>query len=202
MKIQEEALSTTQGTKERHMSKHSVATILFLGLCTLCAVGLYLIEVIPRYTTISIIPPEDSYDLVNWSSTTKSVWATQTTPSVRAFIWRKDATLSYENVDDIPSWDSLVLYFSEHLNKQGWEKSNSSTSCSLYLPEAAFLPSGENGFISFHRVGAPIYNDGTSEGDVVCLAVWNNKGHANVFRLVLLTVKESFFTNILSVFEL
>jgi len=152
-------------------------------------IGLSLFEIIPRYIVLSIPPPKDSYDLVGWNSTTKSVINTS---SGREFIWRQDATLAYENPDNTPSWNMLAKYFTERLLQIGWRESDNAVPCNIYLPEAALLNYGENGFVAYLSVND---TEEIPRGDAICLAIWNDKGYANVFRVVLLTVKQSFFTS-------
>lgn len=201
MQIQKTSFETKDRPNNANKSKYSITILLIVGLCAFSIVGLFLIEMIPHYLIIPLSPPEDSYG-TNWNSTTRSVWTIQSTPKIRVFIWRQDATLSYENTDDIPSWNSIVMYFSEHLSEHGWKQSDSSISCNAYLPEAAFLQFGENGFVSYHKSGNHAYSEETSADDVICLAVWNDEGDSNVFRIVMLTAKNSFFTNLFTVFEL
>jgi hypothetical protein len=181
-------------TKPRRSAKNIMALII-LGLCVFGIIGLSLLETVPRYIVLSIPPPEDSYDLVGWSSTTKSV---VTTSGSRDFSWRLDTTLVYEDSDNIPSWNALAKYFEEHFYQIGWKKSDTSVPCNIYLPEAALLNYGENGFVSYRRVNDI---DDIPRGDAICLAIWNDKGYPNVFRVVLLTIKRSFFTNFYTIFD-
>jgi len=203
MKTQKTSLET-KDPNNANKSKYPVATMIIVGLCIFGMVGLYLIEITPRYTIIPVSPPEDSYG-VGWNSITKSVWTLSSTSTVRVFIWRQEATLSYESTDNIPSWNSIAMYFNERLSQLGWEQNESSFLCNLYLPESAFLQLGENGFLSYHKSSDRTSDNSyyeTFDEDAICLAIWNNKGHSDVFRVVLLTTKNSFFTNLFSVFEL
>jgi hypothetical protein len=158
----------------------------------------------PHYIVIPIPAPEDSYDLVGWGSTTYSkimLSSGLNNPAGKYYIWRRDATLAYQGTDKIPSWESLVNYFDEQLSKKGWEKSNTSIPCNIFLPEAAFLTYGENGFVSYYKINDMHPGDEISEDSVVCLAIWNDKGYSNVFRVVILTSEKSFFTKVFSVFD-
>jgi len=187
-------------SKLRRSGKNIIAFII-LGLCLSSIIGLYLLEVVPHYMVLSIPPPEDSYNLVGWSTTTKSTvtaFSSSAFPASRDFIWRQDATLVYKNPDNIPSWEALLQYFDERFSQRGWKQSDISTPCNIYLPEAAFLNYGENGFISYRRASDI---DEIPMDDAICLAIWNDKGYPNVFRIVLLTAKRSFFTNSYKVFE-
>jgi hypothetical protein len=180
-------------SKPRRLRKNAIALI--ITLCVSIIIGLYLFQTVPRYIVLSIPPPEDSYDLVGWSSTTKSVMVT---PPSRDFVWRQDATLAYENSENIPSWNTLVRHFEEPLFQLGWKQSDTSLPCNIYLPEAAFLNYGEKGFISYRRTSD---TDEIPMGDAICLAIWNDKGDPNVFRIVLLTVRRSFLTSLYKIFD-
>ncbi|HET8687828.1 MAG TPA: hypothetical protein VFM18_14395 [Methanosarcina sp.] len=186
---------TTNSDIRPHRSRKHLVAYVFVGLCLISLVGLIVVAMLPRYLVLSIPPPEDSYNQVGWSSTTRS---TITTGSSTDFIWREDGTLAYENSDTIPSQKELVKYFHDRFVQMGWEQSDSATPCNIYLPEGAFLRYGENGFLSYLRKGN---TDEFPTDDAICLAIWNDKGSPNVYRIVLLTVKRSFFTGLYKIFD-
>lgn len=194
--MQNQTLSseTKNDSKSRRSVKNIIALIV-IGLCFSSIIGLYLFTTTPRYIVLSIPPPEDSYNLVGWGSTTESVVSTSGSTD---FIWRQDATLAYESPDNIPSWNTLAKYFEEQFFQIGWKQSDTSTPCNIYLPEAAFLEYGENGFVTYLRISD---TDEIPMGDAICLAIWNDEGYPNVFRIVLLTIKRSFRTNFYKIFD-
>ena len=96
------------------------------------------------------------------------------------------------------AWNALVKYFEERLLQIGWKESDTSVPCNIYLPEAALLNYGENGFVAYHRVND---TEHIPRGDAICLAIWNDEGYPNVFRVVLLTVKRSLVTNFYGIFD-
>ncbi len=95
------------------------------------------------------------------------------------------------------SQNSIISYYSNKLNNIGWERYHNSGICHLYLAEANFLESGDEGYIAFRRRSYREY-PGFEEGDTVCLAVWpstwQDEGTPATYRLVLLTVKPSLLT--------
>ncbi len=200
--MQNHAQLSNPGSDSKHLrSKINIVLSILAGLFISGMIGLYLMEVVPRYIVLSIPPPEDSYDLVDWRSTTRSIMTVSTSfanPTSRDFIWRRDATLVYEKTDEIPSWDAVVKYFDGRFFQLGWMQSDTSVPCNLYLPEAAFLQYGENGFVSYRKISD---TNEIPKGDTICLAVWNDEGSQNVFRIVLLSVKRSFFTNFYNIFD-
>lgn len=104
-----------------HRSRKQVVAYVFVGLCIISLVGLIVVAMLPSYLVLSIPPPEDSYNQVGWSSTTRS---TITTGSSTDFIWREDGTLAYENSNTIPSQEELAKYFNDQFVQMGWEQSD------------------------------------------------------------------------------
>lgn len=180
-----------------------VITILVV-VCVAILLGLYLFEVIPRHITFGMPPPADSYNRVGWARTTTSVVVEPSyldIPSPRVFLWRRDATLVYEEGDSIPSWDALVEYFARQFLEEGWRQSDTSVPCNIYLPEASFLPYGENGFVTYHRPNDLVLGDEVPLGDAICLAIWRGQTQSNVFSVVLLTMRHSPLTNLYRIFD-
>lgn len=179
----------------------NIAPYIIIGFCIFGMIGLSLIEVVPRYIVLSIPPPEDSYDLIGWRTTTKSVLTESIGsgfPTSRDFIWRRDTILVYEDFDHIPTWNMLVGYFDEQFSQIGWKRNDASPPCNVYLPESAFLKYGKDGYLSYRRIND---TDEIPLGDTICLAIWNDNGSLNVFRVVLLTVKRSVLTNFYNIFD-
>ncbi len=184
------------------LSKRTLSILMLGSICILALIFLYGLQVVPRYITFDMPPAPDSYPLVGWSSATQSVWTDLAIPSApsRAFLWRRDAGLGYESGSRVPSWEDLLAYFDKRLSIEGWSKTDSSIPCSLYLPEAAFLKYGAQGYVTYQRTREMGLPEEIPTGDVVCLAIWNNEGHPDVFRVVLLTVKKSLFTGLNRIF--
>lgn len=200
--MQNQALpSKTRNNNKPHRSGKNIVAVIIVGLCASSIIGLYLMEMVPHYIVLSIAPPKDSYDSVDWRSTTKSVLTESMSsglPASRDFIWRRDTILAYEEYDDIPSWDMLAGYFDKQFSQLGWKQNDAAPPCNIYLPEAAFLKYGKNGYLSYRRISD---TDEIPMGDTICLAIWNDAGYPNVFRVVLLSVRRSVVTNFYGIFD-
>lgn len=187
-------------------SNSQVKTILFwcLAIVLLCLVGLYLFESFPRYITLSIPLPKDDYPSQAWVFPTYSVIRPEQT---RYFAWREYAILTFEGVSEEESRQSIFEHFDKQLFIQGWVRSeydtNFQTNCydEKFFPEAAFLPLSQDfsqdGFVTYKKKTNPQFMK-SKVGDEICLAVW--KHWANVpstFRIVISTIKPSFFTQMI-----
>jgi hypothetical protein len=166
--------------------------LLIVGFLITCLLMGYLVEIVPRYISLSIHPP-DYYRVGNmgdWDRTTYSNFLIPFLPHInsRVYILRKEAIV----VDKQETWDSIISYFDNEFTKNGWVRSDTYAPCSLYLPEAQFLKKGKDGYVYYRKGNYQPMID-FEEGDLACLAVWKESG-AESFKVVLLTARPSFLT--------
>ncbi len=207
--LDKEMMSKHGNSRPRLVTSLASLTIF---LAVLCPINLFLLES-PRYLKLPIQPPGYIQDEVGtWDDdTTYSIqtWWPPIPPTyARYFIWRKEATILYDNVHGIDSWQSIVTYFDNVLSEQGWERDTASIPqyCNLHLPESEFLRPGregsEEGYVTYREKGYEQF----VERSLVCIAIWppykNDDGTINSFRMVLITSKPSPLTYLSKRFEL
>jgi len=119
----------------------------------------------------------------------------------RNYLWRMEAWVI--NDEDLNlTWDSIVNYFDDSLVEYGWIRGDvyAPCECDLYLPEAAFIEYGQNGYIHYRKSDYS-YSQDYYIGDLICLAVWttgwSDGGSPEIFKIVILTSKPSLLTLIL-----
>jgi hypothetical protein len=185
--------SSSQGNifaKKQSRSRKFV--LLIFGIIITCLFVGYLVEIVPRYISLSIHPPDYNRigNIGDWDRTTYSNFLIPFLPSInsRVYILRKEAIV----VEKQETWDSIISYFDKKFNENGWVRSDTYAPCGLYLPEAQFLKKGKDGYVFYReKTYQPMID--FEEGDLACLAVWKDSG-AESFKVVLLTARPSLLT--------
>lgn len=185
--------------------------IILVAICFLSYLTLYYINTVPHYIIVPIQPPADRDGQGFWLTTTYSTFTyTDETPfiSPRIYIWRRSSYVSTDPTRHLnESWDSIVSYFDANLSRLSWIRSEIDAPCDVYIPEAKFLNSGENGYIHYFKKGDEKYaiQGQTYKGDLLCLAIWNSDldiDHTpGGFDIVMLTARQSPFTNFFDIFS-
>jgi hypothetical protein len=152
---------------------------------------LFLAENLPFFVVLPVHPPADYYGTDDWVELTYSV---QIQNLGKIFILRREGVFS-NGEGESQSWQSIVSYFDEEFSKYNWRRDEDYAPCDIYLPEAEFIPFGENGYVHYRRLGYQTSQDNISS-DLICLAVWvtewNNDGTPRNFRITLLTARPSY----------
>ena len=171
-------------------------------MCLLCLAGLYSAEVHPRYIELPVPPPKDQFEMDFWLSTTYSVRLS----ADRVFLVSRKTYVSNGDASQ-NSWDAIIAYFDEKLDRLGWVRSEIWAPCKEYLPEGQFLLDGENGIVHYFRKGYEdkVYYGSDYSGDTICLAVWpeslNADGSPTGFNIDLLSARRSFFSQFMDIFS-
>jgi hypothetical protein len=133
----------------------------FLISCVfIVMIAAFMVNSFPFYHELKIPLPSKYVDTVRSTFT----WS----DGINYFIWRQQMSV-YE--PEFSTWDSVVSYFDKSLIAQGWVKYQEDDGwypCNAYLPEAEFLPLGQDGYIFYRRPDARIFQADAT----VCLAVW------------------------------
>lgn len=164
--------------KEKHQnSAKKIALLLFCGIC-LCLLFIFIFVTFPRYITPDFPPPNhtDTYHEY-WEVTSHTVQSTPLMPDYlygRVFIWRRETTVTMNPTNGGYTRQNIIAYLDEKFLKFGWKQTELYTPCRLYFPEAKLLPSGDNGYLSYRRVGYEEMNS-YRPGDFICLAVWEDE---------------------------
>jgi hypothetical protein len=165
-----------------------------LGALLVFILSLYLFEIFPRYLIINIPTPDSNVEVRyggGWESTIYEIKTEPVLPNLNShiFIWRQEMVGIFDPGQEMRNWNDVTGFFSKNLEKIGWIQSQEYTPCHRYMPEASFLPRGENGFLAYRRKGfVPTYD--FKGGSFVCLAVWSNKGDVS-YNVVLISVNQS-----------
>lgn len=169
--------------------------------CIVCTVGGYAFLTAPRYIALDIEVPDSYLPRGNWTLTTLSTYKFTDTQS-RYFVWRQEAevrTKPHDPQSPFDSWLSLKEYFDNHLADDEWTlyQSESYDPCINFLPEAKFLPRGEDGYLAFRKPGTVDF----AAEPTVCLAIWPSRienENVNGYYVVILTVNPSPMTALTS----
>lgn len=171
--------------------------ILIILACFMFVVGGYAFLAVPRYIILNIEAPDSYLPRGDWTSTTVSTY-TFSDISSHFFVWRQEAevrTKTYDPESPFNSWQSLKKYFDDHLADGKWTlyEYESYDPCINFLPEAKFLPRGENGYLIYRK---PETIDYAAE-PTLCLAIWpswEENENVNGYYVVILTVNPSIMT--------
>ncbi len=180
------------------------ALLKVFGVLSLCFIGLYLYETVPRFIAPSVSLPPDDYLVQTWTFPTYSV----TKPGRTRYFSRKEfAILSYESISEQEAKQLILNHFDTQLQAQGWVRSEydpkSHGNCydEKKFPEAAFLHPiqdfSQDGYITYKREKE--FSLITSKvKDEICLAVWRHwENVPGIFNIVIFTIKPSPFTWVL-----
>ena len=182
--------SINQGPKKPAISK---LFAILIGASTICCISLFIFEIFPRYIMIDFPPPNHETYGGDWESTIYSVRLVPIISPIlrsREFVWRREAIVSVlDHTHGITSWQSIVTYFDNQFGQRGWERTKTYPPCELYLPEANFLPRGENGYVYYRPKGYKEIMDFYG-GNFICLAVWNDPD-ATTYSVAFVTVSQS-----------
>jgi hypothetical protein len=184
---------------EKHKIRMKTIQIgpIFIGIIVLgifCLLGLYLFETFPRYIVLPI-PPPDYYEGSrlggDWESTTYSMKLEPIVPPIvsRVFVWRNETGGVYDKKHGISSWEDIISYFDRNLDSYGWTRSDAYTPCQFYLPEANFLPIGQEGYVWYREKNYSQKLD-FHGGNFICLAVWSNPKLIS-YNVVIVSVSQS-----------
>ena len=168
---------------------------ILVGGSVICCLSLFIIEIFPRYIVIDFPPPdyaERAQYGMDWGPTIYSVQLEPMIPQIlnsRVFVWRREVDGVFDQAHGITSWQSIVTYFDDQFEQKGWEQTKAYTPCDRFIPEARFLPSGENGYVAYRPKGwvEPFDFYG---GNFICLAVWRGQNDTS-FNVVFVTISQS-----------
>jgi hypothetical protein len=161
--------------------------IVLILICTGIVAVIYgLIELRPQYIELAIPAPEggqaSNFDV-------HSIWEMDSPGGehYRYFIWRQGYICPISECND---WNTLMAYFDEWLQANGWKREIIGDHCYGTMTEAQFLEKDEtDGYVAYQ----PTHPENRSS--FVCLAVWPDD---QFYYITLMTRNSSFFTQLRS----
>ena len=168
---------------------------ILVGGSIICCLGLFIIEIFPRFIIIDFPPPDFAKRAEyggGWGTTIYSVQLEPMIPQIlnsRVFVWRRQVDGVFDQTHGITSWQSIVTYFDYQFEQKGWEQTKAYTPCNRYMPEAIFLPPGQNGYVFYRPKGFKETMDFYG-GNFICLAVWRGQNDTS-FNVVFVTISQS-----------
>jgi hypothetical protein len=142
----------------------------------------------PLYVSLPIHPPDYNGNgyTGDWEKITYSKLYLITPINIKildSYILREESTVTNNDA----SWNSIATYFDTKMSSIGWVRSSDYASCNFIMPEANFLPQGENGIIHYRRIN---YRPEQRDQEMVCLAIWKDSTE-QAYYITLVTFKPS-----------